>query len=48
MSRVAAAALGLLLLVLVEGILQVLPIGPADELFIAEGQTYRLNPHAAV
>ena len=47
MSRVAAAALGLLLLVLVEGILQVLPIGPADELFIAEGQTYRLNPHAA-
>ena len=47
MSQIAAAAMGLLLLILVEGILQLLPIGPADDLFIAEGKAYRLNPHAA-
>ena len=39
--------MGLLLLALVEGMLQLLRIGPVDELFITEGENYRLNPHAA-
>ena len=46
-SRALALVAGLLLLVIVELGLRALGIGPSNDLFMAEGEDYRLNPQAA-
>lgn len=47
LSRALALVAGLLLLVIVELGLRALGIGPSNDLFMAEGGDYRLNPQAA-
>ena len=47
LGRFIALLVGLVFLGLLEFGLRVLDIGPEDSLFTAEGNDYRLNPHAA-
>ena len=46
-SRALALVAGMLLLVIVELGLRALGIGPSNDLFMADGEDYRLNPQAA-